>query len=179
MIRMIVAMFLPQVEHATRTDGRIVLLNNFGYMMKRSIDTIIRFPSFHKDNNIEEFHRAKIMLYVPWRNEQDDLIADYQTFEEHFFAKQDLISHNEQKYTKPTYCNVEEEAAFVVERLDTQVPIVDVSNTPTVVTDVANEDTLSAETLFINDNAVSSHMQATFDAIAKKHQYHPKNIKVL
>jgi len=163
-------MFLPQVEHATRTDGRIVLLNNFGYMMKRSKDAIIRFPSFHKDNNIKEFYRAKIMLYVPWRNEQDDLIADYQTFGENFFAKQDLIRHNEQKYTKPTYCNVEE---------DTEDPIDDVSNTPTVVTDVGNEDILSAATLFINQNSVSSHMQATFDAIEKKHQYHPKNIKVL
>ena len=59
---------LSQVDMAT-TVGRIVLLNNSGFMMKRTREAIIRFPSFHKDCNSEEWYRVKIMRYVPWRNE--------------------------------------------------------------------------------------------------------------
>jgi len=42
------------------------------------------------------------------------------------------------------------------------------SNTPTIVTDIVNEDKVSAEQLFVHGSTVSSQMQATFDAIYSK-----------
>ena len=78
---------LPQVDMAT-TVGRIVLLNNFGFMMKLTREAI---TSLNKHYNSEDRYRAKIMLYVPWRHKQEDLIAHYQSFEEYFIDKEDVI----------------------------------------------------------------------------------------
>ena len=47
-----------------------------------------------------------------------------------------------------------------IEHLDSEDTVDDVSSTPTIVTDVANE-----PALFIHGNTVSSQMQAIFDAI--------------
>ena len=32
------------------------------------------------------------MLLLPWRNEEDDLSGGFQTYEEHYMAKQSLIA---------------------------------------------------------------------------------------
>ena len=38
------------------------------------------------------------MLFLPWRNEEDNLSGGFQTYEEHYMAKQSLIAPMRQKY---------------------------------------------------------------------------------
>ena len=40
------------------------------------------------------------MLFLPWRNEERDLHGDYKTYEEHYIAKESLISPVRKKYEK-------------------------------------------------------------------------------
>ena len=40
------------------------------------------------------------MLFLPWRNEEDDLSGGFQTYEEHYMAKQSLMAPMRKKYEK-------------------------------------------------------------------------------
>ena len=40
----------------------------------------------------QERPRARLMLFLPWRNEEQDLYGGYKTYEEHYMAKESLIS---------------------------------------------------------------------------------------
>ncbi|XP_058974718.1 uncharacterized protein LOC131800881 [Musca domestica] len=54
----------------------IRLKNNSGYVYKRKAPAIIRFPSFKLETNKEDYIRSLVMLYLPWRNEVDDLLQN-------------------------------------------------------------------------------------------------------
>ncbi|XP_037811885.1 uncharacterized protein LOC119603786 [Lucilia sericata] len=50
------------------------LRNNSGYVSKRKHAAIIRFPSFNADVTRSDYFRSLAMLYLPWRNEREELL---------------------------------------------------------------------------------------------------------
>jgi len=44
------------------------------------------------DDDPEKSARQKLMLYLPWRDEQSDLYGEYSTYAEHFQAIQDRLT---------------------------------------------------------------------------------------
>ena len=48
----------------------------------------------------ENHYRERIMLFLQWRNEEKDLHGGYKTYEEHYMAKESLISPIQKKYEK-------------------------------------------------------------------------------
>ena len=48
----------------------------------------------------EEHYRENIMLYTCWRNDEIDLLAGFESFEENFNAKVEEISRNKLNYEK-------------------------------------------------------------------------------
>ena len=54
---------IPCTQSET-TNTRLKLMDNFGYMTKRATETI-RFQSFNKDTDADNWYRSKIMLYFP------------------------------------------------------------------------------------------------------------------
>ena len=55
------------------SGGYIPLLNGGGYIRRRTRAKILRYRRFKFHTNPHEFFREQCMLYVPWRNEEDDI----------------------------------------------------------------------------------------------------------
>ena len=61
--------------------GKVLALkNNKGFIRLRKTAKIIRYRRYQKEKEPANFYREKLMLYVPWRDEDKDLInIDHQT----------------------------------------------------------------------------------------------------
>ena len=69
-------------------------------MYRRKKEAVIRFHKFNKQKEREKYYRSKIMLYVPWRKEDTDLLGGHPTFESHFAEIVEQIASIEKLYTK-------------------------------------------------------------------------------
>ncbi|KAK3909205.1 UPF0294 protein VP2298 [Frankliniella fusca] len=52
----------------------IKLLDNSGYITKRTKPLVIRFRNYHYETEPDEYLREHLMLYHPWRNEEEDIL---------------------------------------------------------------------------------------------------------
>ena len=85
---------LPRAEDGeSRRSESIKLKNDLGHMYKRKREAIIRF---HQEKEPSKVYRSKIMLYLPWRDENSDLLGGYMNFQSHE-DKKDILE-NERKY---------------------------------------------------------------------------------
>ena len=83
------------LQEEPETSGKkIRLLNKLGSIKKRKVTVIIRTPRFSKIKAPEKFYHSALMLYLPWRNEQKDLLAGHDSYEHHFEDVRDTINHN-------------------------------------------------------------------------------------
>ena len=80
-------------------------------MHQRKRQAVIRFRRYNKDSDPSNWHRAKLMLYFPWYNEQSDLLGGCPTYEEHYHNVVSVVVADEKKFT---ISNVED-ADFDVE----------------------------------------------------------------
>ena len=53
---------------------------------KRKVPKIIRYVRYSKKKDLENYCREQLMLFIPWRNEQKDLLASFDTVEAHYNA---------------------------------------------------------------------------------------------
>ncbi|XP_035683454.1 uncharacterized protein LOC118420666 [Branchiostoma floridae] len=99
------AMFLAQFastyavayrETPTPKQERMKLQNGLGVMYRRRRPAIIRFHREKEEG--ESKYRHLLMLYYPWRSE-DDLMGVYESYEQHFEAVKQVIQRNEDMYT--------------------------------------------------------------------------------
>jgi hypothetical protein len=66
--------------------GKVIKLKNSkGYMRKRHQTCIVRTHTYSKFKNPEKYFHSKLMMYKPWRRE-DDLKAGCQTYEEAYIV---------------------------------------------------------------------------------------------
>ena len=78
---------------------KITLRDNSGTMNRRKRQAIIRFRKFNVEKEQEEFCRAKLMLFLPWRDEEHDLIKVYQDFTSHYRDVANEIREQESMFT--------------------------------------------------------------------------------
>ena len=78
---------------------KIHLRDGSGTMTRRRREAVIRFRKFNVEKEQEDFCRAKLMLYLPWRNEQRDLLKDYPDYSTHYKAVVDEVMEQESKFT--------------------------------------------------------------------------------
>ena len=81
-------------------SSKIKLRDGYGTMCKRRREAVIRFTRFNKDKEPNNYYRAKLMLYHPWRNEDIDILGNNETYEEHYNHVQDVVIDNESKYNE-------------------------------------------------------------------------------
>jgi hypothetical protein len=70
-------------EQPTQPDTKIKLLNNLGYIKKRSKAAVIRYPKFNKEKDSERYYENHLRLYLPHRRNLDLLplsMDSYETF---------------------------------------------------------------------------------------------------
>ena len=97
---------LPPTETNSKPT-QITLTDGYGKMNQRTKQAVIRFRSFNKDSDSNNWFRAKLMLYFPWYNESTDLLGGYSTYEEHYNYVKHIIIANELEYTQVDVDNLE------------------------------------------------------------------------
>ena len=89
----------PDNEEGRKCE-RIELKNRLGYMYKRRREAVIRFHRFNYEKEASKVYRSKLMLYLPWRNEDIDLLGSYPDFRNHYEDRCDDILANELMYSQ-------------------------------------------------------------------------------
>ena len=59
---------------------------------KRTRSRVIRCVWFNREAQPEKHYCELLMLFIPWRNEETDLISHYTSFQQHYLARYDEIS---------------------------------------------------------------------------------------
>ena len=65
---------------------------------KRKVPRIIRYVKYNKTKDPENYFREQLMLFVPWRNEQKDLLGSFDTFEAHYNSVQTSLIPKRNEY---------------------------------------------------------------------------------
>ena len=67
---------------------------------KRKVPRIIRYVKYNKKKDPENYFREQLMLFVPWRNEQKDLLGSFDTYEAHYNSVQTslILKRNEYEH---------------------------------------------------------------------------------
>ena len=96
------------VEYTENSDDDIIadeideksvglkMKNNKGWIKKRTKKKIIRFRSFKLHQDAENYYREQLMLFLPWQNEEEDLI--HINHQERFEFYRDLIREKRSEY---------------------------------------------------------------------------------
>ena len=88
-----------EVPDSEDMPKKIHLRDGSGTMTRRKREAIIRFRKFNVEKEQEDFCRAKLMLFLPWRNEQRDLLKDYPDYISHYKDVVDELIEQESKFT--------------------------------------------------------------------------------
>jgi len=67
-------------------------------LVKRRKPKIIRSVRFNKEKDSVNYYREQLMLYSPWRNEEKDLILNFQTYQESFESQKVNITERREQY---------------------------------------------------------------------------------
>ena len=73
-----------------------LMKNGKGWIKKRTKKKIIRYRNFKLHQDPENYYREQLMLFLPWSNEEEDLI--YINHEETFELHKDLIRQKRSEY---------------------------------------------------------------------------------
>ena len=65
---------------------------------KRKVPRIIRYVKYNKKKDPENYFREQLMLFVPWRNEQRDLLGSFDKYEAHYNSVQTLLIPKRNEY---------------------------------------------------------------------------------
>ena len=65
---------------------------------KRKVPRIIRYVKYNKKKDPENYFREQLMLFVPWRNEQRDLLGSFDTYEAHYNSVQTSLIPKRNEY---------------------------------------------------------------------------------
>ena len=68
----------------------------------RKVPKIIRYVRSNKKNDLENYCREQLMLFIPWRNEQKDLLSSFDTFEAHYNSLKTSIESKSNEYEHQT-----------------------------------------------------------------------------
>ena len=104
----------PPPENDTIKPGpkrapRLKLKDSMGSIIPRTKPAIVRLHRYSIHKERERYFHAQLMLFLPWRNE-DDLIEGYPSYEEHYAQVQDSVIANAEPFNR----NLEEiEAAQI------------------------------------------------------------------
>ena len=89
----------PLQEEHPQPCTTITLKDGLGKMQKRKQESVIRYPKYNIEKNSEKHYRAKLMLFVPWR-EENNIIGASANFQEQYRQHIEMITENETHYTK-------------------------------------------------------------------------------
>ena len=92
---------LPKPDEGNEVKAQRIHLNNgLGYMYKRRRETVVRFHKFSLNKQSSKVYRSKLMPYLPWRNEDSDILGGYMTYKARYDDLSDDVMINEHRYSR-------------------------------------------------------------------------------
>ena len=79
---------------------KITLMDGCGTMHRRRKEAVIRFRKFNPEKELEDYCRSKLMLFMPWRMEERDLLKDYPNYSSHYNAVKDELLEQESTFSR-------------------------------------------------------------------------------
>ena len=77
----------------------IKLRNNLGFLCKRQKLAILRYHRFREDKEKEKFYFSKLLLYLPWRDENTELsTVGSESYSDMYTANREIVDNNEAKF---------------------------------------------------------------------------------
>ncbi|XP_062600070.1 uncharacterized protein LOC134261665 [Saccostrea cucullata] len=77
-------------------EKKIQLQKGLGTMIQRATPPIIRYPQCSEKKQAEQFYHSQLLLYFPWRDEENDLCNG--SYKEKYDANEEIIKHNKKIY---------------------------------------------------------------------------------
>ena len=178
-----------EIGDRRRLPAKITLKDGSGKMYKRKREAVIRFRKFNIQKEKNNYYRAKLMLYFPWRNEDTDLLSDYPDFESHYRDVIDQIIANEEKFNE----NMELIDDAIAQNADNGPPehawaniapetehrrLIDEVEGTEVLRDMEQEDLDANAAMFQNPRSVHpGEISARYDAQLRKDILQPKEYR--
>ena len=72
-------------------SDRYQLQNSMGYIAQRRHQACLRVPVTTPESHGDKYYYHLLMLYLPWRQETEDLLGEYSTAQEVLLAKRDQL----------------------------------------------------------------------------------------
>ena len=88
----------PITEDDPQYDKIIKLQNGMGLMRHRKTRAILLTHRFSADKEPEKHYHSELMLYVPWRDEESDLLCGMSTYSDAYASKCDQVETAKQKF---------------------------------------------------------------------------------
>lgn len=82
------------------TDNIDITLRSGIRIRTCKVQKVIRFVNFNKTTEQENYCRERLMLYLPWRKEPEDILGPHESYAIHFDRKQNIINPKIAQYEK-------------------------------------------------------------------------------
>ena len=94
-----------------------VTVGNYRVIL-RTKPKILRYVNYNQKVDSENYYREQIMLFYPWRAEEEDLLKNYKTYQDHFKTIRDRIQLKKLEYDPNSELLKEVELATETQTID-------------------------------------------------------------
>ena len=85
-------------DNSSQSSDLLFEAKNGTKYKKRKVPRIIRYVRYNRKRDPENYFREQLMLFVPWRNEQKDLIGSFRTYEARYNSVQTSLVSKRNEY---------------------------------------------------------------------------------
>ena len=90
------------VPNETVCSDLIYRAKNGTRYKSRKVPRIIRFVRYNRKKDPENYFREQLMLYMPWRNEEKDLLGSFDTYRDHYNLMKESLQSKSNEYEHHT-----------------------------------------------------------------------------
>ena len=86
------------VENGKIVSDLIHIAKNGTKYKYRKVPKVIRYVRYNQTKDPENYYREQLMLFMPWRNEQKDLLGSFETYRAHYNTMKESLEIKRNQY---------------------------------------------------------------------------------
>ena len=86
------------VENGNTASDLIHIAKNGTKYKYRKVPKVIRYVRYNQTKDPENYYREQLMLFMPWRNEQKDLLGSFGTYRAHYNTMKESLEIKRNQY---------------------------------------------------------------------------------
>ena len=90
------------VENGNTASDLIHIAKNGTKYKYRKVPKVIRYVRYNQTKDPENYYREQLMLFMPWRNEQKDLLGSFGTYRAHYNTMKESLEIKRNQYEHHT-----------------------------------------------------------------------------